>query len=225
MERCDVCGLPRQGSRVSTGDVHEAVKKGFDPVHLNLLPKGTESSGGHARTCEAWELALQSETDWEICSDCLQHLGPYLPFATRNRLGLTPGKSGRHSPDELMSMVEEKMRARGWTPEMKEAATGSLKASIERKSAAEKKGCFIATAACGPDAPEVQTLRFFRDTVLVDHRAGRAFIGGYARFSPSLARWIEPWTTARWLVRTLLVRPVAWLVSWLVSWLVERRKR
>ena len=223
MELCDICASPRLGTRISILDVHEAVNRGFDPVSLNLLPSSNPSSNVQSnapepprappQAREAWELALRSSTDWNICNTCMEHLGPFLPFATRSRMGSVAGTSGIHTPNDLAALVERKMRERGFAPEMQETALGSLKAPAESKAAEEKKGCFIATAACGPDAPEVATLRCFRDAVLADHRAGRALIGGYERVAPSLARWIEPWQTARWLVRTLLIRPVAWLVE------------
>ncbi len=213
MELCDICALPKRGSRVSTVDIHNAVNDGFDPVRLNLLPVEPGAADAHAKAREAWDLAMRSETDWDICKDCLQHLSPYLPFATRNRLGLISGENAKHGPKDLMHLVEQKMRERGIPSEHTEPVDIDFKTSEERKTEGDKKACFVATAACGPDAPEVEALRSFRDTVLVNHRAGRAFIRGYWRVGPRLARWIEPWKIARRLVRTLLILPATWLVE------------
>jgi hypothetical protein len=37
-------------------------------------------------------------------------------------------------------------------------------------------GCYIATAACGPESPEVLWLRLYRDEVLLQTIAGRLFL-------------------------------------------------
>lgn len=47
--------------------------------------------------------------------------------------------------------------------------------------------CFVATVAFGEGAPELDTLRAFRDDVLAHHAAGRAFIRWYYREGPALA--------------------------------------
>jgi hypothetical protein len=75
-----------------------------------------------------------------------------------------------------------------------------------------KGGCFIATAACGSALePEVEALRALRDRRLARSPAGRRMILAYERFSPPLARWIEPRPLARRAVRSLVVRPAAML--------------
>ncbi len=70
--------------------------------------------------------------------------------------------------------------------------------------------CFIATAACGcPTAWEVETLRAFRDKVLLRRRLGRYAIETYYRLSPPLARWIEGRPGVQRLVRRFFVKPLA----------------
>lgn len=52
-------------------------------------------------------------------------------------------------------------------------------------------GCYIATACYGSyDAPEVMTLRQFRDETLSKSLWGKLFIKGYYAYSPSLASWL-----------------------------------
>lgn len=77
-----------------------------------------------------------------------------------------------------------------------------------------EEGCFIATAACGtPDHEHVETLRRFRDESLYGTTLGELFIRTYYALSPPIADWIVKSPRRRRIVRTLLVRPAAWLVS------------
>ena len=59
--------------------------------------------------------------------------------------------------------------------------------------------CFVATAAVGPNAPEVRLLQEFRDNQLLQCRVGRMFVRIYESVSPPLARMV---------VRSLLLRNV-----------------
>ena len=79
-------------------------------------------------------------------------------------------------------------------------------------------GCFIATAAYGSAlGPEVKALRAFRDCVLRPWSLGRTFIHVYERLSPPFARWIVPRPAARYVVRLLVVRPLAAICSRIVQ--------
>jgi hypothetical protein len=74
-------------------------------------------------------------------------------------------------------------------------------------------GCFIATAAFGsPMAHQVQSLRAFRDRVLLSAAAGRAFVSWYYHWSPRAAEWLRAHSFARKLTRVVLWVPVvfAW---------------
>ena len=84
------------------------------------------------------------------------------------------------------------------------------KPDTERKS-----GCFIATAACGVNSPEVMTLRHFRDDVLLNSALGRLFVRTYYRLSPPIASLIAGSPKARCVVRNVLVRPWARLAHWI----------
>ncbi|MCW5323659.1 hypothetical protein D5039_21690 [Verminephrobacter aporrectodeae subsp. tuberculatae] len=56
---------------------------------------------------------------------------------------------------------------------------GQTRAALDRR-------CFIATAIYGPDAPETNFLRAWRDRVLMPATAGRLFARAYYATSPSL---------------------------------------
>jgi len=75
-------------------------------------------------------------------------------------------------------------------------------------------GCFIATAAYGTStAEEIDTLRAFRDEVLLQNILGSHFVNLYYEVSPPLADFISEHEGLRTLVRELLVDPVVWVVD------------
>lgn len=70
-------------------------------------------------------------------------------------------------------------------------------------------GCFIATATYGtPMAPEIQTLRTFRDQYLLTNPLGQAFVDFYYKISPPIAEFIIDHPSLKPLVRTALVPAV-----------------
>ena len=80
--------------------------------------------------------------------------------------------------------------------------------------ATEGGGCFIATAAYGTStAEELNTLRSFRDEVLLESTLGSQLVEWYYQTSPPVADFISENSLLRTLVRELLVDPVTWLVE------------
>jgi hypothetical protein len=76
--------------------------------------------------------------------------------------------------------------------------------------------CFLATAAVGPDAPQVQVLRAWRDGWLRPRRGGPAAISAYERLSPPLARRIAHSPVRRAVVRALVIGPATRLAKLLL---------
>ncbi|MBU0641085.1 MAG: hypothetical protein KKB50_19675 [Planctomycetes bacterium] len=74
--------------------------------------------------------------------------------------------------------------------------------------------CFVATVAFGDVlAPEVETLRRFRERVLCRTVAGRVMIAWYWRVGPRLAGFIEHRPRLRTAVRDGLLGPVCWIAA------------
>lgn len=85
-------------------------------------------------------------------------------------------------------------------------------------SASSGEGCYLATCVYGAyDAPEVRTLRRFRDEILKKHALGRVFIRYYYAISPHLVRRFgkKAWFHHFWRKR----------LNGLVSWLEFRQKQ
>jgi subtilisin family serine protease len=77
--------------------------------------------------------------------------------------------------------------------------------------ASSDKRCFIATAAWGsPLTNELDSLRRFRDQVLLQSAWGQEFIAAYYRLSPPLAQEISQHEWLKALVR-LALQPLIWL--------------
>jgi hypothetical protein len=74
--------------------------------------------------------------------------------------------------------------------------------------------CFIATAAYGTStAAELDTLRAFRDEVLLQNSLGSKLVALYYDISPPMAHFISEHGVLRTLVREFLVDPVVWMVE------------
>ena len=74
--------------------------------------------------------------------------------------------------------------------------------------------CFVATVAFErEDAPELDVLRAFRDQVLAESIAGRAFIASYYRHGPSVAQFVARHASVKHVTRAVLSAAVAALRS------------
>jgi len=76
--------------------------------------------------------------------------------------------------------------------------------------------CFIASALYGPNAPETQCLRKFRDQCLLPYRVGRCLCTLYYRVSPTLIPAFRRCPHLAGLLRASLNITVSW---------IERRPR
>jgi|GEM_PF-3213479 len=75
--------------------------------------------------------------------------------------------------------------------------------------------CFIATAAYGsPLDPHLDTLRWFRDYILLVSNSGRSFVKAYYQLSPPIAAYIAESPILRAMTRTALWLPVILIESW-----------
>jgi hypothetical protein len=91
----------------------------------------------------------------------------------------------------------------------KVAQTGISESEQEKKS-----GCFIATACYGSyTAPEVLVLRQFRDEVLLDSKAGRAFVRLYYTISPPIAKFIIKREKLKGCIRFFIVSRIVKMIN------------
>ena len=112
---------------------------------------------------------------------------------------------------------------------------GGTPAPVSGSSDGGGGGCFIATAAWGSRlAPEVLTLREFRDRYLLTNAPGQAFVEWYYRVSPPAAAFIAEHeslkTAARWGLTPIIFsikHPILLLVAFGIVGLilVGRRSR
>ena len=124
--------------------------------------------------------------------------------AMKRFLALAPGsENAREGQDKIYEWelkLERKQRAAAAAAQQQQARAAS--ATLKQPG---QSGCFIATAAYGSAlAPQVATLRDFRDTRLLTNAAGRWFVTQYYAHSPPLADYIRERDGLRAFVRAVL---------------------
>jgi hypothetical protein len=76
------------------------------------------------------------------------------------------------------------------------------------------RACFIATAAYGTDtAQEIDSLREFRDVILLPNSLGAKFVSFYYKTSPPMAGFISRHDVLRAIVREGFVHPIAGVLN------------
>ena len=87
-----------------------------------------------------------------------------------------------------------------------------VRSQSDVQTSLSKPWCFCASLAWGPDAPETDLLRRFRDQILRRTAIGRSLIWGYYRAAPGLCRRLEG---RRNLIRALRLglEPALWIAK------------
>ena len=181
---CDICSNPGMGTVVSSSDMASAVRRGFNPVRLHMLPEAMLQLVGGMAYADKWAeqatTGMLSHSDWNICGDCMSKLRPYLSGYSPSPRSSSPSASGGGASSQ----------------------------------ATEKSQCFVATAVMGcDDAWEVVSLRRYRDAVLVKNSFGSALIALYWKLGPSLARFIGNRQCLREFTRRFIITPLARLAD------------
>lgn len=83
--------------------------------------------------------------------------------------------------------------------------------SFLKAADANKGRCFIATAAFEYTSPEVIILSQFRDSVLLQHRSGRAFVSAYYKISPPIAQFLDKHPALKPWIRASLRKMISFL--------------
>lgn len=108
-------------------------------------------------------------------------------------------KSPKHTKGPVVKTGPTKglnrSRTKDGTWRAKRSDTGKPRPS-KTSSRSGKKGCFLTTAACElrglpDDCHELETLRSFRDEVLLSSREGRTLVEDYYNEAPSLVPFIR----------------------------------
>lgn len=138
--------------------------------------------------------------------DYIEEVEPFA-FDTGNiatKLHVTPGSimDVVYQPNQEL---KKKLAEQQNEPARRRRAAQTNEAQAASEASKKKEGCYIATAVYGSyDAPEVRTLRRFRDETLKKSAAGRLFIRVYYRFSPPIAQRLKHATKVNRLVRRML---------------------
>ncbi len=209
MAVCDICSAPGMGTIVSAEQMKKAVfQKGFNPFALGLVNMQiiVAMGGNPEQAYPAWKATTvaQDYSDWNICDRCMGHLRNYMDEPPKPA-GISHAQVSMNPLTALQAGIEAEEKY----------GSGSENKKIGDTSGQEKKsGCFVATACYQDyDAPEVVTLRRFRDEKMMNNPLSRCLVRLYYFASPPLASQIDKHPNLRVLVRRFLIGPIVTLVG------------
>ena len=138
-------------------------------------------------------------------------------MAACERLVLFEAKYGKRK-----SQCQQEAMKRGSREHAKFFEDG-VRSQADVQTSLSKPWCFCASLAWGPEAPETNLLRRFRDRILRRTAAGRCLIRVYYRAAPGLCRCIE---RRRKLIRALrlVLQPALWIAKAALAIQDEREK-
>jgi hypothetical protein len=112
-------------------------------------------------------------------------------------------RAERCEPGGLDGKLQEANRLKGQLGRMADSMDNTSKGLANyRKAHKANSGCYISTAAYGSSlAPELDTLRDFRDRVLLPRPAGRLLVDHYYQSAPAIAARLGTMDDERWAVR------------------------
>lgn len=192
--------LKRKGRFVKSAKVYVDLSRSSATLYTGILPGlyktvacGGDLVGGELVLINAESIYARDPNPEAkaagISSSFMEHF-QRLVQATRTRPALEEylrdisGNNAYQLPRDYSMMISEWNERRA---QMKQAAE-----KLQKLDTQQKAGCYIATAVYGSyDAPQVLTLRRFRDERLAPSSAGRAFIRLYYALSPTAARHLE----------------------------------
>lgn len=79
---CDICSAPGASSLVSASELRGAVRRGFNPFYLGLVPPPLARLAAPDYPAK-WSLdameGFLSKSDWILCANCGHKLATYCP--------------------------------------------------------------------------------------------------------------------------------------------------
>ena len=209
----DVTNKASDGSDILSQHSNFQVVIGGQLVAVRLSSKGVLKMVTTVMNCftwywgvtvrDVWEAALQNEVSDEREGACN---GSQLANQAIDQIRSKHPET-KIAPSTTSTSSYSKPAASGYTAPASTAQHSTATNSTQQTSSqpAKKEGCYIATAVYGSyDAPQVMTLRRYRDETLRNTAFGRWFIRTYYRLSPPAAEKLKNAKHINKFIRSIL---------------------